>query len=250
MNKKQLLGALAQYRSLRPGTLASPEFRHLLLLLFWPLFGVAFWAVEKWESRDWTAVDWPFLDELIPFCELFVIPYMFWFLFLAGMVAFTLLFDKTAFSGMMRFIILTYSITLLIYLLWPNKQELRPLAFERDNFLTRFMADFYAYDTNTNVCPSIHVLGSVAVLFASWHSKFFRHTGWKVYFWVWTILISVSTVFLKQHSAIDLLAALALSALVYPFAFHPSGVRSLWSRCRENKRLNKSPNLSDECEIT
>lgn len=231
--KKELLSSISLYRELRPGRLLEPRFRHILLLLFWCIFGIAFALVEK-SQRDWIYVEWPWLDDLIPFCELFVIPYIFWFVFLAGMVAFTLLFDVAAFRKMMYFIMITYLVTLTIYLIWPTAQGLRPniATLGRDNVLTRFMANFYDYDTHTNVCPSIHVLGSVAVLFASWHSKFFSALPWRLFYWIWTVLICLSTVFLKQHSIIDVIAALVLSALAYPIAFHAD---KLLGRKRQHK---------------
>ena len=78
-----------------------------------------------------------------------------------------LLFDTAGFRKFMWFIILTYTATCIIYLIYPSQQELRPETFRRDNLLTRFMTWFYAFDTNTNVCPSLHVIGSLAVLAAA-----------------------------------------------------------------------------------
>ena len=69
------------------------------------------------------------------------------------------------------------------------------------------MARFYAFDTNTNVCPSIHVIGAVACLAAGWHSRRFGTPLWRAVFTVITVLICLSTVFLKQHSAPDVFAA-------------------------------------------
>ena len=219
--KQQLLANVSLYRDLRPNNLTSPRYRHILLLIYWCFYGIAFAAVEK-SHREWTYVEWPWLDDLIPFCELFVIPYIFWFIFLAGMVAFTLLFDVEAFRKMMYFIMITYSVTLIIYLIWPTAQALRPniATLGRDNVLTRFMAAFYDYDTHTNVCPSIHVLGSVAVLVASWQTPFFKGRAWQAFFWIWTVLITLSTVFLKQHSIIDVFGALALCVVAYPLSCH------------------------------
>lgn len=216
-----MLASVSMYRDIRPDNLTSPRFRHVFLLLFWSVFGILFALVEK-TDRDWTYVEWPLLDDLIPFCELFVIPYVFWFAFLAGMVAFTFFFDIDAFRKMMYFIMITYTVTLIVYLIWPTAQNLRPdiANLGRDNVLTRFMADFYEFDTNTNVCPSIHVLGSVAVLVTSWNCRYFKSWPWQIFFWVTTLLISLSTVFLKQHSAIDVPPAILLSVLAYPFAFH------------------------------
>lgn len=220
--KRQLLDDISLYRDLRLSNLNTTRYRHVFLLLFWPLYGIAFSLVELWQDRDFTVVYWPGVDDVIPFCEWFAIPYMFWFVFLVGMIGFTLLFDIAAFRKTMYFITITYTVTIIVYLIWPTAQELRPdiAALGRDNFLTRFMADFYEFDTNTNVCPSIHVLGSVAVLFGSWYCKYFKSVPWQIFFWVWTVLICLSTVFLKQHSAVDVLPAILLSVLAYPFAFH------------------------------
>ena len=137
---------------------------------------------------------------------------MFWFVFLVGMLVYTFFFDTQAFSRMLRFIIMSYSVTILVYILYPTCQELRPEVFPRDNALTRFIAGFYQFDTNTNVCPSIHVIGSLAVLYGSWDARHLDTPVWRTVFTVLAVLISVSTVFIKQHSVIDLVAALPLSA--------------------------------------
>ena len=164
---------LVDYRQFRFSKLNTPEFEHLKYLLFWPVYGLLFLTVERLWIRDSYAPVHCALDDAIPFCEIFLIPYLFWFVFLVGMLLYTLLLDTRAFKGMMRFIIVSYSAAILIYMLFPNCQQLRPPAFERDNVLTRFIARFYEFDTNTNVCPSIHVIGSAAVMFAAWDSRDF-----------------------------------------------------------------------------
>lgn len=88
-----------------------------------------------------------------------MVPYLFWFLYLGGAVAYTYFREVPAFRRMMSFVILTYGVTVLIYLLFPNCQDLRPAVFSRDNALTRFTAWFYDFDTSTDVCPSLHVVG-------------------------------------------------------------------------------------------
>ena len=206
------------YRRLLLGLLKPDEVRHLWLLLYWPIYGFFFFFVEKlYRPEGYYSVYSP-IDDLIPFCEIFLIPYLFWFVYLVGMHIYTLIFDVEAFRKMMYFIMITYSATIIIYLLFPTCQNLRPSEFERDNFLTRFMADYYAFDTNTNVCPSIHVIGSLAVMFTSFHCKNFGK-GTKIAFAAVGVLIAVSTVFVKQHSVIDLLAALPICAVAYILCF-------------------------------
>ncbi len=203
---------MIDYRKLRPNNLTSPEFKHLFLLLFWVAFGLVFGAVEQLIPRDNYYPMWHPLDDKIPFCEWFMIPYMFWFVFLVGIHVYLLLVDIPAFKRLMYFVMFTYGITAAVYMLWPTCQNLRPTEFPRDNFLTRFIAGFYAFDTNTNVCPSLHVVGSFATAFAAWDTKRFQTPLWKMAFLLVALLISVSTVFVKQHSIVDVFWALVLCA--------------------------------------
>ncbi len=221
---------MVDYRAFRFHKLNTPEFRHLKYLLFWPVYGLLFLTVERLWIRDSYYPMHCALDDRIPFCEYFIIPYLlwfayvceyflipylFWFVFLIGMHIYTLLFDVDSFRRFMQFTIITYSAAILIYMLFPNCQELRPLAFERDNILTRFMAGFYQFDTNTNVCPSVHVIGSVAVMLCAWNSRHFGTSGWRIAFGLTALLISVSTVFLKQHSVLDVIAAVPICMAAY-----------------------------------
>lgn len=208
------------YKELRFSNISSPRYRHLLLLLFWPLYGLVFMAIERLIIFDeYYPMYYPLLDDIIPFNEFFLVPYLFWFVFLIGMLVYSLFWDVHTFKKYMYFIIITYTATCIIYLIFPNCQELRaPESFARDNLLTRFMSWYYAFDTNTNVCPSLHVIGSMAVLYASWNSKRFKSRKWRVAFTTTAALISVSTVFVKQHSVLDIPPALILCALAAPIA--------------------------------
>ena len=202
------------YRNFRLSKLNTDEFRHVKLLLFWPLFGIMFSFVERFYHVGSYYVMHCAFDDVIPFCEWFLIPYLFWFVYLIGTLVYTFFFDIPAFKRMMRFIICTYTITMVIYLLFPTCQNLRPEVFPRNNALTRFIGWFYTFDTNTNVCPSLHVIGSAAALFALRDGPRLRKRAW----WqaasvILALCISLSTVFMKQHSILDVLCALPVCAL-------------------------------------
>ena len=208
------------YRNFRFHKLNTPEFSHLKWLIFWPIYAVMFLYVERIYPVDTYTEMWCPLDDRIPFCEFFVIPYMFWFVYMVGMYLYALFYDVQSFRKLMKFTVITISAAIFIYLIFPTCQNLRPVEFERDNILTRFMAEFYRFDTNTNVCPSLHVVGSLAVVFAANHTARFSSPGWMVAFWAVGILICVSTVFLKQHSIIDVILALPLCAFGYRCTYH------------------------------
>ena len=119
----------------------------------------------------------------------------------------------------MWYIIITYSITVIIYFVYPTKQELRPVIPPDASGFARVVSGLYVFDTNTNVCPSLHVLGSMAVYFASLKCRRFQKKPIKAVFLILAVLISVSTVFLKQHSAADVIYAFILGIACYPLVF-------------------------------
>ena len=81
---------MVDYRKLRPSNINTPEFKHLFLLLYWPVYGATFWLLERGLSLNYHPIKAAF-DAKIPFCEFFVFPYYFWFVFLVGIHLYTLL---------------------------------------------------------------------------------------------------------------------------------------------------------------
>lgn len=209
--------SMVDYRKLRFNNLNSPQFKHLFLLLYWPIYGIAFFFLERGWEREFFPV-YCALDDRIPFLEIFVFPYLWWFVFLFFIHIYTLLVDIKAFKKLMCYIMLSYTISTLIFVFFPTMQELRPTEFVRDNFLVEFMKGFYEFDTNTNVLPSLHVVGSFAVLYGSWNSKGLNTPFIRIIMTVQTILISISTVFLKQHSIIDIIVGFVLSIALMPIS--------------------------------
>ncbi|MBE6571656.1 MAG: phosphatidic acid phosphatase [Ruminococcaceae bacterium] len=214
------------YLKLRPTNLFSETYRHLLLLIYWPIYGALFWFVETHYSKFYDKLGIELhemylpIDDMIPFNELFVIPYVFWFLYIVLSIAYTLFYDVDMFKKMSYFIMITYTCALISYYTYPTMQCLRPESFARDNFLVDFMRDFYAYDTNTNVCPSVHVFGSISSTIAFAGTKKLG-SGIKITAHVMNVLIILSTLFLKQHSVIDAVVALVISAVAYVIVFRP-----------------------------
>lgn len=211
---------LVDYKAFRFNKLMTREYKHVNYLFFWILYGFLFQGVEHWSwiNENYYPVYCAF-DDLIPFCEYFVVPYIYWFVYLIGFLVFAFFYDVESFTRSMRFITVTYLLAIVAYVLFPNGQDLRPVAFERNNIFSQVVAGLYRNDTNTNVCPSIHVIGSFAVMLPAWHSKYFKTRLWRIVFGVLAVLISISTVFLKQHSIIDVLAAVPVCVLGYVVAY-------------------------------
>ena len=202
---------MTDYRQFRLSKLNTPEFSHLKYLLFWPAYGLVFMLLERFVTLDYTYMHCA-LDDVIPFCEYFIVPYLFWFVYLVGMLAYTLFFDTKSFVYMMKLIIITCSAAIAAYVIFPSAQELRPMVFERSNIFTEIVRGFYKFDTNTNVCPSVHVSAAVVVMMTAWTSKHFNTVPYRIAFAAVTVLICLSTVFLKQHSVIDVVWGIVVCA--------------------------------------
>ena len=112
------------------------------------------------------------------------------------------------FSGM--------AICLLLYLLFPNGLNLRPQTIPINNPAAWLVQTIWSMDTSTNVCPSIHVASTLAILFAVWRSHIWHHRKLVVGgCTLLTVLICLSTLFLKQHSVVDVLCGIALTVLLH-----------------------------------
>ena len=191
--------------------------KHILFIIYCPVYLHCF----NWlEARDGI----PFqdihciLDDWIPFCEIFVIPYVLWFLYVAAVVVW-LYFQREHLEDYYRCVILLMlgmSTCLLIYYLFPNEQNLRPDAFAEQNIFTDIIGFIYASDTNTNVLPSIHVYNAIAIHVAFTSSYKFRgRRGWHTASLSLCVLICLSTMFLKQHSFLDVITGLGLYLIYY-----------------------------------
>lgn len=203
------------YRGFRLRKLNAPEYRHLWLLLFWPVYILRYALVERWNPATHYTVIHCALDDQIPFHEGFLVFYVLWYVAIFGMHLYTMFYDVPAFKRYSKFLIICISISTTIFLIFPSCQELRPEVLPRDNVLSRIVRLIYAVDTNTNVFPSEHAIGALAVLSAAINTPSLRTPGRIAGFVVLAILISLSTVFLKQHSILDVIAAVPICGLAY-----------------------------------
>ena len=189
-----------------------PSWRDLRYVLWLPLYLLAFLLLERMSGRAWQTLQLP-LDDWIPFCEWFVIPYCLWYPMLMGTGLWLWLRHPEAFRRYMRFLSAAFLLGELIWLLLPSIQNLRPAVMPRDNPLTALVAGLYRIDTPTNVFPSVHVMGAVGAALAV-RDGAGRHGGLSRAAGGLAVLICLSTVFIKQHTLADAAGGLALSLLV------------------------------------
>ena len=102
-----------------------------------------------------------------------------------------------------------------IFTAFPNGQHLRPAIISNDP-LSMLIKFIYNTDTPTDVCPSVHVINTIAVYAALQHSEAFAHEKVRKWvFYILALLICLSTVFIKQHSVIDVIFGICIGAVFY-----------------------------------
>lgn len=192
------------------------KYHHALPLMIYGIIYMSWFNIlEQKTGRMYTVIHVA-LDDKIPFCELFIIPYMLWFGYIAWIVLYLFFTNKSDYYKACTFLFTGMTVFLLVSTFLPNVQYLRPLYMPRVNVFSRMVTFLYSIDTSTNLWPSIHVYNSLGVFFAVIHNKKLSATKYvKGICFVLSTLIVLSTMFLKQHSVFDVVTAFIMAAIVY-----------------------------------
>lgn len=190
-----------------------------ILVIYGIIYFSWFFYLEKTVTKHFQVIHVP-LDDYIPFCEVFVVPYFLWFLYVAGTVLFFFFRNKDDYYRTCIFLFTGMTIFLIISTLWPNGHYLRPDVMPRDNIFTQMIAGLYQTDTPTNLWPSIHVYNSLGAHIAIVRSNEFKQKkGIRIASLILAISIILSTVFIKQHSVFDMITAFAMAAGMYALVY-------------------------------
>ena len=194
-------------------------------IVLYSIYTTCFFLLEKLDLPSVMIIH-SRLDDLIPFSRFAVFPYCLWFAEIAAVMLYVCFrCEKEEFYRSLTLILTTMFLSLLIFLLIPNEIHLRPESVSGNDLAAFLTRAIYAVDNSKNVCPSIHV--SVSYLMSDiWKRNTDRRTG--VLMILLNIFISVSTLFLKQHSIIDV-----FWGLIYGFL-----IRFLYDQRKKKKMLS------------
>ena len=207
------------------------------MLLYVLFYCTSFMILENWNRQHYTVIHTA-VDDRIPFCEWFVIPYFLWFVYIVGFTIYVFVHDEKCYHETCTFLAIGMTVFLVVSVFFPNILYLRPRVFPRDNILTDLCRALYAIDTPTNVTPSIHVYNSLAIMIGVWHTNkgVHRHLWSKALVTFQGFMIILATMFIKQHSFSDVVIAIGLSIaayiLVYKLGFVAVGIKTKESGLR------------------
>ena len=193
------------------------RYKHIFVALYFPVYMVWFVWLEARVDVPFTYIHCA-IDDYIPFCEYFIIPYLLWFIYIAVTVGYFLFFNEntTEFWSLILNLAIGMTLFLIVSYVYPNGLNIRPTEFTNDSVFTSMVQFLYRTDTPTNVLPSIHVYNSVAA-FSAIHTckNLQKHKGIRTGSFILTTLIILSTMFLKQHSIADVATGITCAVATY-----------------------------------
>lgn len=203
----------------------TKKYKHAWVFLYIFVYMPWFLFLEKHVTTRYHVIQTP-LDEYIPFVEYFIVPYLLWFVFIAAVMLYFFLTDVEGFYKLAKIMFTGMTLFLIISTIFPNGQDLRPMVFERDNIFVDMVRMVYRADTCTNVFPSLHVFNSVCSCIAIHESRELqKHRAVCNGAYILAALIVLATMFLKQHSILDVMAAFLMAYVLYQFVYVREGKR-------------------------
>ena len=203
---------MVDYRDFRFSRLGEPRFAHVKLWLTWAVYFCLFFLTENLIPAEKCHPVHCFLDDIIPFNEYFLIFYCGWYVLVVGSLLYYFFYDVQRFRELDLYIVTTQMAAMACYIFWPSRQDLRPEVFPRENVFTWIMGLIYTFDTNTGVCPSLHVAYSLAIVSVMVKDDQLKKP-FKVLVTCFCLMVCLSTAFVKQHSVVDIIAALPVVLL-------------------------------------
>lgn len=191
--------------------------KHAWLALYFVVFVIAFFVIEKHTPTEgYWVTDLP-ADDHIPFIPQFIFAYVMWYPLFVAVGVPLLIWDGPAFKRYMYFTMTGLTACLVFCVAVPNGQNLRPTDMQVTDLATWLLARIWAADTNTNVFPSMHVFCCFGAVFGTFDSRIFKK--WRWLFMAVAVVIAASTVFVKQHALLDAVGAAGLAIVLF-FIFY------------------------------
>ncbi|MBE7055987.1 MAG: phosphoesterase [Ruminococcaceae bacterium] len=198
------------------------ERTYLLWLLIWPIEFVWYGVLNSFarEMPRYFTVHC-FVDDLIPFVPFFVIFYILWYLYNAGTILFFAFCEKESFKKLLLFLYIEMFLCLIFGTIFPNGHDFRPIISGDEGIFYYLVNVIYKMDSGcVTVMPSMHVMNSIGITFAIGNSDALSKYKWlSPVCWLFTILVALSTVFIKQHSIIDVFVAVVVCIPLYIFVY-------------------------------
>ena len=203
-------GAAAQphawYRQIGPRLGAHYLLKSVGTTAYMSLFFVAYFHLMKNPSGAVSVMAVTAIDQFVRFQPLALIPYVSLWLYVSLPAA--LILDRRELIGYGWWVAGLCVAGLACFYFWPTTVLLPTAEWSKHASFNMLQGA----DAAANACPSMHV--AVAIFSTFWLDRILRHIDApamvRAFNWLWFIAIAYSTMAIKQHVFIDVIAGLAL----------------------------------------
>ncbi len=140
------------------------HYRHFLSSLYFLVYLAGFFFIEYYITDDYTVIHCS-LDDKIPFVEYFIIPYLLWFLFFVAVLLYLGLTNKREYYQYFFLLAIGMTLFVVVSILFPNGQNLRPDIDPDKNIFTALVASIYRSDTPFLLAIGMTLFVVVSILF-------------------------------------------------------------------------------------
>lgn len=166
------------------------------------------------------------IDDIIPFAPQFIYFYFAWYLYISIPLIWMAVSSRTDLYRMVFFLVIGMVVCHAFYIIIPSQIDFRGAAEEAiadKSGLTALMVRFiYMTDLPHNVFPSMHCFESIAIHITLCHSETGRKYKWMYPISLFiSVMICLSTMFIKQHSFYDVISGVALAFVILPIVYIP-----------------------------
>ena len=184
----------------------------IIILVFVFIFQSFIYFISKFFQHDPIYLN-NVIDSKITFIPYFVVFYFIWYFLLILVPLLILKYDKKVFDRYMVVSIIYSIIEGMIFILFPTTMDREPLVI--DSVFTWLINIIYKLDTPVcNLFPSAHCAFSILFIISILDVKEIKN-NYKVLIIVTSVLIILSTVFIKQHVVIDIFGAFIIIPIYY-----------------------------------
>lgn len=159
------------------------------------------------------------VDHWLPFNHNWILVYAWVYVFL--FLPIFIVKGNESFRYVAKAFIMVNLISVSIFVIMPARYP-RPQIPSQEEFLLWGTALNYLLDKPVNCFPSLHVGNAFLASMIAYHYR--RRVG--LIAWIMAALISVSTLYMKQHFVADIVMGFGLAFLVYRFYFKPRAYRT------------------------
>lgn len=189
----------------------SENKNRIIFLILVLIFQASVYCITKIFQRSPMSLN-NYFDNMIPFIPYFVIFYITWFPLLFLVPLLVLKYDKKVFD---RYIVTIFIFAIfegIMFILLPTTMERE--VFDVTNISTFIINFIYMMDKPVNLFPSAHCGFAILFIMSVFDVKEIK-SKYKMLIIVISILIILSTLFIKQHVIVDVLGSLIIIPIYY-----------------------------------